>query len=100
MAALASAGSDCNTRARGPASDGTNDHHSSTEEVLIGVGISRTATPANPDPVSNSPSAPGASSEKGPGTPGGGTGKPIWAVTASNSTPNHGLRSRGPQTAK
>ena len=31
--------------------------------------------------------------------PGGGTGLPIWALTASKTTPSHGLRSRGPHTA-
>ena len=40
MAVLTSTGRDPNTRARGPASDGTTDHHSSTEEAFIGVGIS------------------------------------------------------------
>jgi hypothetical protein len=39
------------------------------------------------------------SSENGPGTPGGGTGKPVTAVTASSSAPSHGLRDRGPHTA-
>src|SRR5882757_11529192 len=100
MAALTSAGSDPNTRARGPASDGTTDHHSSTEEAFIGVEISQTLVSENSAPANNSSSAPGASSENGPGMPGGGTGIPIWAVTASNRRPNHGLRLRGPQTAK
>jgi len=33
------------------------------------------------------------------GTPGGGTVLPIWALTASNTSPSQGLCSRGPQTA-
>ena len=48
MAALTSAGSDASTRATGPASDGTTDHHSSTEDACIGVGISRTDTSVKP----------------------------------------------------
>ena len=42
---------------------------------------------------------PASSSEKGPGMPGGSTGAPVCAVTASNSTPSHGLRARWPHTA-
>src|SRR5258705_11807805 len=88
MAALTSAGSDPNTSARGPASDGTTDHHSSTEEAFIGVGISQTAVSENPAPANNSPSAPAASSENGPGMPAGGTRKPVRAVTEAKRTAN------------
>src|SRR3954470_13450341 len=96
MAAFTSAGSDANTRAMGPASDGVTDHQSSTDEKWTGLGTSRTAASVSPAPTNRSPSAPGASSENGPGMPGGGTGMRVTAVTASNSRPNHGLSSRGP----
>ena len=44
---------------------------------------------------SRSPSA----SENGPGTPGGGTVRPVTAPTASKTTVSHGLLAGGPQTA-
>ena len=50
----------------------------------------------NPVPTSNSPRTPGASSENGPDA-GRRNGNPVSAVTASNSRPNHGLRSEVPR---
>ena len=58
----------------------------------------RSARRRSPAAVRSPASCPASDSENGPGIPGGGTGKPVWAVTASNTTPSHGFRSRRPHT--
>ena len=55
-------------------------------------------TSTNPAATNRPPSRSASSSENGPGTPGGGTGIPSCADTASSTIESHGLRSRGPHT--
>ena len=84
----------------GPASADVRVHHSSNDagtqrHVDLADGDVREARRA----AGRRPAGRRSSSENGPGTPGGGIGSPSCALTASKTTPSHGLRSRGPQTA-
>ena len=75
-------------------------HHSSNEAARSGVGSSLDLRRRRgPRRRAGGAARPASSSANGPGMPGGGTGAPICALTASITTPSHGLRSRGPQTA-
>ena len=97
--AFASAGRPASTAESGPASDDVRVHQSSNDGERSGTGSSRTATSTRPASTSSPCSRPASSRANGPGMPGGGIGTPICAPTASNTTPSHGLRVRGPQTA-
>ena len=55
----------------------------------------RRRRPRSPPSCSSRAEPSASSSANGPGTPGGGTGRPSSALTASKTTPSHGLRSRG-----
>ena len=74
-------------------------HHSSNEALRSGTASSPTRTSARPAPSSRRRSSSGIAERERPGMPGGGTGAPMCALTASMTSPSHGLRSRGPQTA-
>ena len=62
-------------------------------------GVGDAHVRSGPAPAQERAARSGRRSENGPGTPGGGTGGPICALTASNTRPSQGLRSRGPHTA-
>ena len=94
----ASSGNAASRFATGPASAEVRDHQSSNESARSGVESSSTTTSSKSASCNRRVTRSASSSANGPGTPGGGTGAPSWALTASSKTLSHGLRSRGPHT--
>ena len=94
----ASSGNAVSRFASGPASADVRDHQSSNESARSGVEISSTTTSSRSASCNRRVTRSASSSANGPGTPGGGTGAPSWALTASSKTASHGLRARGPHT--